>query len=61
MRAVRWALALGALLRAGIAAAQTPGALVGEARDAATGRPLEGARILLRPGGLAALTTGADG
>src|SRR5689334_10255838 len=61
VRIARWALALGVLLRAGVAAAQMPGALVGEARDAATGRPLEGARVLIRPGGLAALTTGPDG
>ena len=61
MRLARWALALGALLDAGTAVAQAPGALAGEVREAATGRALEGARILLQPGALAVLTTGADG
>ena len=61
MRPAGWALALGALLAAGPAAAQATGMLAGEVRDAAAARPLEGARILLQPGGLAALTTGPDG
>ena len=61
MRLARWALALGALLDAGIARAQAPGALAGEVREAATSRPLGGARILLQPGALAGLTSGADG
>jgi outer membrane receptor protein involved in Fe transport len=56
-----WALGLGALLHAGTADAQAAGALAGEVREAASSRALEGARILLQPGGLAGLTTGPDG
>jgi outer membrane receptor protein involved in Fe transport len=61
VRFPRWAVALGALLNTGLAGAQAPGALAGEVREAATGRALAGARILLQPGALAALTSGADG
>src|SRR2546427_8737368 len=61
VRFPRWAIALGALLHAGVAGAQEPGVLAGEVLEAATGRALEGARILLQPGALAALTSGADG
>ena len=61
MRPAGWVLALGAVVPAGAAGAQAPGALAGEVREAATGRALEDARILLQPGGLAALSTGADG
>ena len=64
MRAPRWAVALSALLgavHASAAGAQQTGALTGEVKEAATGRPLEGARLLLEPGGLAARSTDADG
>lgn len=54
------ALVLAALLCAAPAGAQSA-ALAGEVREAGTGRALEGARILLEPTALAALTTGADG
>jgi len=59
--ATRLGVGLGALLHAGTAGAQAAGALAGEVREAATSRVLEGARILLHPGGLAGLTTGPDG
>ena len=58
------ALAVGALLGAGLVCAgraQAPGTIAGEVSEGGTGRPLEGARILLQPGGLAARATGADG
>jgi iron complex outermembrane receptor protein len=64
VRSPRWALALGALLgaaNASAAGAQQTGALAGEVNEAGTGRPLEGARVLLEPGVLAARSTGADG
>ena len=55
------ALALAALLRAGAAGAQGPGALAGEVRNSVTGAALEGARILLQPSSLTAITTAANG
>jgi len=64
VRVARRALALGALLGAagaGAAGAQETGALAGEVSEAATGRPLEGARILLEPGALATRASGSDG